>query len=138
MGTWRTGIGMSHLSRAPDRADAFRSLYEFSYADLLKFVQRRTQAANAEDVVAEAFLIVWRRFSEAPADENDARAWVFGIATYEQRTAANKPTARKTNRRRRTVILGGLAAAATAGLLIMAAREEVLKQSLTPPLPAKG
>lgn len=77
---WRTGIGMSHLSRAPDRADAFRSLYEFSYADLLKFVQRRTQTANAEDVVAEAFLVVWRRFSEAPADENDARAWVFGIA----------------------------------------------------------
>lgn len=70
-------------------------------------------------MVAEAFLIVWRRFSEAPADENDARAWVFGIATYEQRTAANKPTARKTNRRRRTLILGGLAAAA--GLLIMPA-----------------
>ena len=70
---------MSHLSRAPDRADAFRSLYESSYADLLKFVQRRTEPANAEDVVAEAFLVVWRRFSEAPAQESDARAWVFGI-----------------------------------------------------------
>jgi RNA polymerase sigma-70 factor, ECF subfamily len=76
---WRTGIGMNHLSRAPDRADAFRSLYESSYADLLKFVQRRTEPANAEDVVAEAFLVVWRRFSEAPAHESDARAWVFGI-----------------------------------------------------------
>jgi RNA polymerase sigma-70 factor (ECF subfamily) len=76
---WRTGIGMNHLSRAPDRADAFRSLYESSYAGLLKFVQRRTEPANAEDVVAEAFLVVWRRFSEAPADESDARAWVFGI-----------------------------------------------------------
>ncbi|WP_307102785.1 RNA polymerase sigma factor [Arthrobacter globiformis] len=70
---------MSHLSRAPDRADAFRSLYESSYADLLKFVQRRTDPANAEDVVAEAFLVVWRRFSEAPAQESDTRAWVFGI-----------------------------------------------------------
>ncbi|MFF1383559.1 RNA polymerase sigma factor [Arthrobacter sp. NPDC058288] len=70
---------MSHLSRAPDRADAFRSLYESSYTDLLKFVQRRTEPANAEDVVAEAFLVVWRRFSEAPAHESDARAWVFGI-----------------------------------------------------------
>jgi RNA polymerase sigma-70 factor (ECF subfamily) len=70
---------MNHLSRAPDRADAFRSLYESSYADLLKFVQRRTEPANAEDVVAEAFLVVWRRFSEAPAQESDARAWVFGI-----------------------------------------------------------
>ncbi|MGO4807054.1 RNA polymerase sigma factor [Arthrobacter sp. 2MCAF15] len=71
---------MSHPSRAPDRADAFRSLYESAYGDLLRFVQRRTDTANAEDVVAEAFLVVWRRFSEAPADENDARAWVFGIA----------------------------------------------------------
>ena len=70
---------MSHFSRAPDRADAFRSLYESSYADLLKFVQRRTEPVNAEDVVAEAFLVVWRRFSEAPAHESDARAWVFGI-----------------------------------------------------------
>lgn len=30
-------------------------------------------------MVAEAFLVVWKRFSEAPANENDARAWVFGI-----------------------------------------------------------
>lgn len=70
---------MDHLSRAPDRADAFRSLYESSYADLLKFVQRRTEPADAEDVVAEAFLVVWRRFPELPAQESDARAWVFGI-----------------------------------------------------------
>lgn len=70
---------MSQLSRAPDRADVFRSLYESAYADLLKFVQRRTDTDNAEDVVAEAFLVVWKRFSEAPANENDARAWVFGI-----------------------------------------------------------
>ena len=71
---------MSHLSRAPDQAEAFRTLYESAYSDLLKFVQRRIEAANAEDVVAEAFLIVWRRFSEVPTREDDARAWVFGIA----------------------------------------------------------
>ncbi|MGO4147374.1 RNA polymerase sigma factor [Paenarthrobacter sp. YAF11_1] len=70
---------MSYLSRAPDREEAFRALYESAYADLLKFVQRRTDAVNAEDVVAEAFLIVWRRFSEAPKHEDDARAWLFGI-----------------------------------------------------------
>ncbi|MGA8788491.1 MAG: sigma-70 family RNA polymerase sigma factor [Paenarthrobacter sp.] len=70
---------MSYLSRAPDREEAFRALYESAYADLLKFVQRRTDAANAEDIVAEAFLIVWRRFSEAPQHQEDARAWLFGI-----------------------------------------------------------
>ncbi|WP_232481487.1 RNA polymerase sigma factor [Arthrobacter sp. YN] len=70
---------MSYLSRAPDREEAFRALYESAYADLLKFVQRRADVANAEDVVAEAFLIVWRRFSEAPKHQEDARAWLFGI-----------------------------------------------------------
>lgn len=81
--TWACGgqvKGMSHLSRGPDRADVFRSLYESTYADVLKFVQRRTDAALAEDVVAEAFLVVWKRFAEAPGNENDARAWLFGIA----------------------------------------------------------
>ena len=72
--------GMRQLSRAPDRADAFRSLYESSYNDLLRFVQRRTEPASAEDVVAEAFLVVWKRYSEAPANDSDSRAWVFGIA----------------------------------------------------------
>ncbi|MET3904015.1 RNA polymerase sigma factor [Paenarthrobacter sp. 4246] len=70
---------MSYLSRAPDREEAFRALYESAYPDLLKFVQRRADAANAEDIVAEAFLTVWRRFSEAPKHQEDARAWVFGI-----------------------------------------------------------
>lgn len=71
---------MSYLSRAADRERAFRFLYESAYADLLKFVQRRTDPANAEDVVAEVFLIVWRRFQEVPGNQDDARAWIFGIA----------------------------------------------------------
>jgi RNA polymerase sigma factor (sigma-70 family) len=55
-------------------------LYESAYPDLLRFVQRRTEPASAEDVVAETFLVVWKRFSEAPAKESDARAWLFGVA----------------------------------------------------------
>lgn len=70
---------MSQFSRASDRSEAFRSLYESSYGDLLRFVQRRTEPTNAEDMVAEAFLVVWRRFSEVPTNEDDARAWIFGI-----------------------------------------------------------
>ncbi|MCR1161689.1 hypothetical protein NEK97_09480 [Paenarthrobacter sp. UW852] len=71
---------MSYPSRAADSQRAFRFLYESAYADLLKFVQRRTDPANAEDVVAEAFLIVCRRFQEVPGNQDDARAWIFGIA----------------------------------------------------------
>jgi RNA polymerase sigma-70 factor, ECF subfamily len=62
------------------REERFRSLYADAYEDVLRFVQRRVHAAHAEDVVAEAFLVAWRRFEDAPALAGDRRAWLFGIA----------------------------------------------------------
>jgi len=70
---------MSHDSRAPDRERTFRSLYGAVYPDLLRFVQRRGRPDHAEDVVADAFLVVWRRLDELPHSHDDARAWIFGI-----------------------------------------------------------
>lgn len=70
---------MSRASRPPDREHTFRSLYESAYPDLLRFVQRRAHPDHAEDVVADAFLVVWRRLDELPRPHDDARAWVFGI-----------------------------------------------------------
>jgi RNA polymerase sigma-70 factor, ECF subfamily len=71
---------MSSQSRDPDRTSRFTSLYEATYADLLRFVQRRVHAPYAEDVVAESFLAAWRRFADLPPRRDDARAWLFGIA----------------------------------------------------------
>jgi Sigma-70 region 2 len=62
------------------REERFRSLYADAYEDVLRFVQRRVHAAHAEDVVAEAFLVAWRRFEDAPRLPGDRRAWLFGIA----------------------------------------------------------
>ncbi|MPV35863.1 RNA polymerase sigma factor [Georgenia subflava] len=70
---------MRHAPRTPDRERAFRSLYESVYPDLLRFVQRRARPDHAEDVVADAFLVVWRRLDEVPGPHADARAWIFGI-----------------------------------------------------------
>ena len=64
----------------PDRERAFRSLYAAVRPDLLRFVQRRAHRDHAEDLVADAFLVVWRRLDELPRSADDARAWVFGIA----------------------------------------------------------
>jgi RNA polymerase sigma-70 factor, ECF subfamily len=63
-----------------DPEAAFARFYEATYADLLRFVQRRARRDHAEDVVAEAFTVVWRRFADAPHDPGDRRAWTFGIA----------------------------------------------------------
>ena len=52
----------------PDREAAFRAVYEATYADLVRFVQRRVHPTHAEDIVADVFLVAWRRFDDLPAD----------------------------------------------------------------------
>ncbi|WP_083472643.1 RNA polymerase sigma factor [Kibdelosporangium phytohabitans] len=70
---------MRNPCRAPDREARFTSLYEATYAELLRFAQRRVHATHAEDVVAESFLAAWRRLDDLPPQRDDARAWLFGI-----------------------------------------------------------
>ena len=69
-------------SSGPPRDDAawFRSCYEQTYDDLLRFVQRRAHPSHAEDVVADVFLVAWCRLPDLPRDLDCARAWLFGIA----------------------------------------------------------
>lgn len=71
---------MSNQSRAPAREPRFTSLFEATYADLLRFAQRRVHSDHAEDVVAESFLVAWRRLEDLPPRRDHARAWLFGIA----------------------------------------------------------
>lgn len=61
----------------------FRALYADVHADVLRFVRRRSPVealSSAEDVVADAMLVAWRRFDDAPRRLDAQRAWVFGIA----------------------------------------------------------
>ena len=71
---------MNDARRALDREHTFTALYDAVYPDLLRFVQRRTRPDHADDVVADAFLVVWRRLDEVPRDLGDARAWIFGVS----------------------------------------------------------
>ncbi len=66
----------------PDREMRFRALYADAYGDVLRFAQRRVHPSQAEDVAADAFLVVWRRLDDAPKAPNDVRAWLFGITRY--------------------------------------------------------
>jgi RNA polymerase sigma-70 factor, ECF subfamily len=70
-----------------DDEAVFRSIFEATYEDLLRFVERRVHPLAAEDVVAEVFLIAWRRLSDVPVAPEEARAWLFAVA---QRTLANQ------------------------------------------------
>jgi RNA polymerase sigma factor (sigma-70 family) len=77
-----------------ERRERFRAVYEENYAPILGYALRRTRADEAQDVVAETFLVAWRRLDDVPAHE--ARLWLYGTA---RRVLANR--ARSERRRGR-------------------------------------
>lgn len=62
------------------REHRFRVLYADHYDDVLRFVARRSSPASAEDVVAEAFLVVWRRLDDVPSRAGEALPWLYAVA----------------------------------------------------------
>lgn len=58
-----------------------RTLAQSNAADLLAyFVRRVDDRDDAADLLGETLLIVWRRAGDLPADDVEARMWMFGIA----------------------------------------------------------
>jgi len=65
---------------AGDQA-AFGLLFDELSSQIYRFARHRLSSdTEADDVVAEAFLQLWRRRNERPPDEVTIRAWTFGIA----------------------------------------------------------
>jgi RNA polymerase sigma-70 factor (ECF subfamily) len=74
----------------------FSSLYRGQARDLLGYALRRSaDPDDAADVVAETFLIAWRRLADVPPGD-EARLWLYGTA---RRVLANQ--VRGTRRRDR-------------------------------------
>jgi RNA polymerase sigma-70 factor (ECF subfamily) len=71
----------------PGAAEArFADLYREHARDVLAYAVRRTASPeDAADVVAETFLVAWRRTAEVPSGHT-ARLWLYGVA---RRTLAN-------------------------------------------------
>jgi DNA-directed RNA polymerase specialized sigma24 family protein len=60
--------------------DRFRRLFAETERELLTYVLRRVdRAEDAADVVAETFLVAWRRLDKVPAGD-EARLWLYGVA----------------------------------------------------------
>lgn len=60
--------------------DSFRRAYAAGFEPLLAYAMRRVdQPADAADIVAETFLVAWRRRHEIPPDD-EARLWLYGVA----------------------------------------------------------
>jgi RNA polymerase sigma-70 factor, ECF subfamily len=69
----------------------FDELYRRHAATVAAYALRRASREAAEDVVADTFLVAWRRLDQIP---DDALPWLLGVA---RRTLAND---RRSNRRR--------------------------------------
>ena len=57
----------------------FRTVFEATYSPVRRYVHRRGVTGGwADDVVAETFLVVWRRLDDVPVD--DPLPWVLAVA----------------------------------------------------------
>jgi len=58
----------------------FTALFDATYQALLGYAVRRVaDPEDAADVVAETYLVAWRRLDDVP-EGADARPWLFGVA----------------------------------------------------------
>jgi RNA polymerase sigma-70 factor (ECF subfamily) len=60
--------------------ERFSALFERTHSALLGYAVRRVaDPSDAADVVAETFLVAWRRLDDVPSGDK-ARPWLFGVA----------------------------------------------------------
>jgi RNA polymerase sigma-70 factor (ECF subfamily) len=61
--------------------DAFAELFHRHSGEIGRYVTRRVGPGIAEDIVAETFLVAFRRRVSYDGSRKDARPWLYGIAT---------------------------------------------------------
>jgi len=87
----------SHPGNEPgdDPMSRFRTLYKSTFSDIYAYATRSLAPDRSEidDVVAEVYLVAWRRIDELPHSPQD-RLWLFGVARNVVRS-----TRRSSNRR---------------------------------------
>jgi RNA polymerase sigma-70 factor (ECF subfamily) len=81
-----------------DREERFDAVYRSYFAAVMDYALRRAAPEVAHDVVADTFLIVWRRLERLP---EEPLPWLLGIA---RKTLANQ----RRSAHRRDALLGEL------------------------------
>jgi RNA polymerase sigma factor (sigma-70 family) len=113
-----------------DQSEKFSELYRAHFDEVMRYALRRTDPETAKDVVAETFLVAWRRLDAVPADSGRASPWLYGVA---RRVLANSTRARL-RAERLTARLGqdrsAASAAGTADAAGSIAESDGLRQAL--------
>lgn len=96
MSRWRQQVAPSGAAPEADRRARFEAAFTEVYEPLQAYARRRVPAAAADDVVAEALLVLWRRLDEVPPDL--VLPWCYGVA---RRCLANQ---RRADHRREALV----------------------------------
>jgi RNA polymerase sigma-70 factor, ECF subfamily len=83
--------GMDETKRALAES-RLESLFHRHYRDVWAYVRRRAEPELVDDVVAETFLVAWRRLADVP---DDARPWLLGVARKTLSTQRRSATRRQ-------------------------------------------
>ena len=78
---------MSDDGDSEQAREEFRTLYDAKYRYVFAYALRRTLSeASAQDVVADTFLVAWRRLPNVPTGD-ETLPWLYGVA---RRVLANQ------------------------------------------------
>ncbi|WP_167990355.1 RNA polymerase sigma factor [Arthrobacter pigmenti] len=69
------------IRRSRDSPAAFGELYDRHASVIYRYAARRAGDFAADDVTSETFLVAWEQLGTYDLDREDARPWLFGIAT---------------------------------------------------------
>ena len=71
---------MNSTGGAASRRERFEQLYAETRVSILGYLMRRVSSpADAADLLAETYLIAWRKLDDVARDE-EARLWLYGVA----------------------------------------------------------
>lgn len=82
-------MGVGHESASVQR-ERFEEVFDEHFRAVSAYALRRARHADAEEAVAETFLVAWRRLEEVPID---AKPWLLGVTRRvlaNQRRAAGR------------------------------------------------
>jgi len=79
-----------------DSDERFNALYRAHYPAVLRYASRRADPDTARDVVADTFLIAWRKLKAIPADPEQVEPWLYGVA---RRVLANSDRSQRRTQR---------------------------------------
>jgi RNA polymerase sigma factor (sigma-70 family) len=58
----------------------FRAFYGEHFGEVYRYTARRAAAADVDGLVADVFVVAWRRFADLPLSDHERTLWLFGVS----------------------------------------------------------